>query len=113
MKWFFYGENMNPKNPSPSVKLSLMDEPIPTDWMNYMCALCPKAMMWIHLLMQTDPTFKVLWSFSFNLIDMYCRFCLSWKFACVWMIGMCPGLVLHLGHRLPEVHKMPWCLAVG
>jgi len=36
---------MNPNHPSPSVKLSLMDEPIPTDWMNYMHALCQKAMM--------------------------------------------------------------------
>jgi len=56
MKWFFNGENMNPNNGNPSVKLSLMDEPIPTNWMNYMHALCPKAMMWILLLMQTDPT---------------------------------------------------------
>ncbi len=62
VKWFFYGENMNPNNPSPWVKLSLMDEPIPTDWMNYMRVLCPKAMMWILLLMQIDPTkWNSLW----------------------------------------------------
>jgi hypothetical protein len=50
MKWFFYGENMNPNNPSPSVKSSLMNEPVPTDWMNYMCAVCRKAMMWISFI---------------------------------------------------------------
>jgi hypothetical protein len=44
------------------VKLSLMDELIPTDWMNYMGALCPMAMMWILLLMQTYPTrWNSLW----------------------------------------------------
>jgi hypothetical protein len=32
------------------------------DWINYMCALCPKAMMWILLLMQTDPArWNSLW----------------------------------------------------
>jgi hypothetical protein len=36
---------MNPNNPSMSVELSLMDEPIPIDWINYMRALCPKAML--------------------------------------------------------------------
>jgi hypothetical protein len=41
----FYGENMNPSNPFPWVKLILMDEPLPTHLMNYTCALCPKAMM--------------------------------------------------------------------
>jgi hypothetical protein len=53
---------MNPNNPSMSVKLSLMDEPIPIDWINYMRALCPKATMWIRLLMQIDPTrWNSLW----------------------------------------------------
>jgi hypothetical protein len=66
-------------------------------------------------LSQTDiiVTFKVLWNFSCNLIDMYCRFCPSWKFACVWMIGMCPGLVLNLGHWLSEVHKCLCVLLLG
>jgi len=62
MKWLFYRENMNPNNPSPLVKLNSMDEPIPTDWMNYMRALCPKARMWILLLMQIDPArWNSLW----------------------------------------------------
>jgi len=37
---------MNLNNPSsPLVKLHLKDEPIPTDWMDYMRGLCPKGMM--------------------------------------------------------------------
>jgi hypothetical protein len=41
----FYGENMNPRNPFPWVKLILIHKPIPTHPMNYTCALCPKAML--------------------------------------------------------------------
>jgi len=40
-----YGENMNPSNAFPWVKLILIDGTIPTHSMNYTCALCPKAMM--------------------------------------------------------------------
>jgi hypothetical protein len=36
---------MNPINPFPWVKLILIDEPLPTHAMNYICALCLMAMM--------------------------------------------------------------------
>jgi hypothetical protein len=41
----FYGENMNPSNPFPRVKLILINEPILIRLMNYTCALYPKAKM--------------------------------------------------------------------
>jgi hypothetical protein len=43
----FYGENMNPSNPFPWVKLILIHKPLCTHSMNYTCGLYPKAMMWI------------------------------------------------------------------
>jgi hypothetical protein len=58
----FYRQNMNPSNTFPWVKLILTHEYIPTHLMNYTCALCPKAMMWI-----------IYWCKLIQLDEIHCR----------------------------------------